>query len=67
MLRFPPALLALLVLAPAAAAQEPAAPYRNAALPIETRVRDLLSRMTLEEKFWQLFMIQGSIDDSTHD
>jgi beta-glucosidase len=55
------------VLARTVIAQAPAAPYRNAALPIEARVRDLLGRMTLEEKFWQLFMIPGSLDDSTHD
>src|SRR5688572_6786392 len=42
-------------------------PYRDAAQPIETRVRDLLGRMTLDEKFWQLYMIPGSLDDSTHD
>ncbi|HTL95801.1 MAG TPA: glycoside hydrolase family 3 N-terminal domain-containing protein [Gemmatimonadaceae bacterium] len=41
--------------------------YRNAALPVDARVRDLLGRMTLEEKFWQLFMIPGDLDDSTHD
>ena len=29
-------------------------PYRNAALPVEQRVADLLSRMTLEEKVGQL-------------
>ncbi len=28
---------------------------------------DLLDRMTLEEKFWQLFMIPGDLSDSTHD
>ena len=67
MLRFPTVLLALLVLARTADAQAPAAPYRNATLPIEARVRDLLGRMTLEEKFWQLFMIPGNLDDSTHD
>jgi beta-glucosidase len=67
MLRFPSVLLGLLVLARAAPAQAPAPPYRNAAFPIEARVRDLLGRMTLEEKFWQLFMIPGSLDDSTHD
>ena len=33
-------------------AQEPA-PYRNATLPVEARVADLLSRMTLEEKVAQ--------------
>src|SRR5215207_7852512 len=43
------------------------APYRNASLPIETCVRDLLGRMTMEEKFWQLFMLPGSRADSTHD
>lgn len=42
-------------------------PYRNMALPVDARVRDLLGRMTLEEKFWQLFMIPGDLDDSTHD
>lgn len=34
-------------------------PYKNASLPIDVRVNDLLSRMTTEEKFWQLFMIPG--------
>ena len=36
--------------------------YKNPTLPIEQRVKDLLSRMTAEEKFWQLFMIPGTID-----
>jgi len=36
--------------------------YKNAALPTEQRVRDLLGRMTPEEKFWQLFMIPGDLD-----
>lgn len=31
--------------------------YKNPDLPVEERVQDLLSRMTPEEKFWQLFMI----------
>jgi len=39
------------------------APYKNAALPIEARVQDLIGRMTLEEKFWQMFMIPGDLDD----
>ena len=30
------------------------APYRNAALPVETRVEDLLARMTIHEKLGQL-------------
>lgn len=41
--------------------------YRDPRAPIEDRVRDLLARMTLEEKFWQLFMLPGSLDDPTHD
>ena len=43
------------------------APYRDPRLPIAVRVHDLLGRMTLEEKFWQLFMIPGDRDDPTHD
>jgi beta-glucosidase len=35
--------------------------YKDPTRPIENRVRDLLSRMTPEEKFWQLFMIPGEI------
>jgi len=34
--------------------------YKNPVLSIESRVDDLLQRMTLEEKFWQLFMIPSS-------
>lgn len=36
-------------------------PYKNPNNPIPVRVDDLLHRMTLEEKFWQLFMIPGNI------
>ena len=46
-------------------AQQPS--YRDARLPVADRVRDLVGRMTLEEKFWQLFMIPGSLDDPSHD
>lgn len=42
-------------------------PYRNPTLPVSERVRDLIGRMTLDEKFWQLFMIPGDLDDFTHD
>ncbi|HKE89557.1 MAG TPA: glycoside hydrolase family 3 N-terminal domain-containing protein, partial [Gemmatimonadales bacterium] len=42
-------------------------PYRDARLPVVDRVRDLLGRMTLEEKFWQLYMTPGDLHDSTHD
>jgi beta-glucosidase len=40
------------------------APYKNPSLPIQERVKDLLSRMTPEEKFWQLFMIPGDLDNA---
>lgn len=38
------------------------AAYKNASLPLDMRVNDLLSRMTQEEKAWQLFMIPGDLD-----
>ena len=62
-------LLAVIVLALSLVAAQSAGPlpYRNADLPVEQRVRDLLGRMTLEEKFWQLFMIPGDLDDPSHD
>ena len=41
--------------------------YRNPQLPVAERVADLLARMTLEEKFWQVFMLPGSLDDPAHD
>jgi beta-glucosidase len=44
-----------------------APPYRDASLPVEARVQDLLDRMTLEEKFWQLYMVPGSLEDPSHD
>ncbi|CAM4153557.1 glycoside hydrolase family 3 protein [Zobellia nedashkovskayae] len=37
--------------------------YKNPDAPIEDRVNDLLSKMTLEEKFWQMFMIPGDLSD----
>jgi beta-glucosidase len=35
--------------------------YKDANAPVESRVKDLISRMTPEEKFWQLFMIPGDL------
>ena len=34
------------------------APYKNAALPVEERVEDLLARMTLEEKIGQMTLVE---------
>ena len=53
--------LSLIVGAHAQETQVP--PYKNARLPVERRVEDLLSRMTLEEKFWQMFMVSGDLDE----
>jgi len=35
--------------------------YKDSSVSLDDRVNDLLSRMTLEEKFWQLFMIPGDL------
>lgn len=50
---------ALLLLATPASAQTPG--YRDAARTPDARARDLLARMTLEEKFRQLFMVPGEL------
>ncbi len=42
-------------------------PYKNPRLSADERAKDLLKRMTPEEKFWQLFMIPGDIDNATGD
>ncbi|HEV8447860.1 MAG TPA: glycoside hydrolase family 3 N-terminal domain-containing protein [Gemmatimonadaceae bacterium] len=63
-----PIAFALLATASAAFAQSTeGASYRDPSRPVAERVRDLLGRMTLEEKFWQLFMIPGDLDDPAND
>ena len=58
----------MLLLPGAAAAQgQPSPPYRDPHLAIDARVQDLLGRMTLREKFWQLFMIPGNLDQPAQD
>ncbi|TBO42353.1 beta-glucosidase [Pedobacter kyonggii] len=41
--------------------------YKNPKLSIDLRVKDLISRMTPEEKFWQLFMIPGDVTEKNKD
>jgi len=56
-----------LVAARSGAVAQTLAPYRDSTLAVDERVRDLLGRMTLEDKFWQLFMIPGDLDDPADD
>jgi beta-glucosidase len=59
--------LVLVVPSFAAGQANPVPAYRDATRPIAERVVDLLGRMTLEEKFWQVYMSPGSLDDPSHD
>lgn len=43
-------------------AQKPS--YKDPKQSVEVRVKDLLGRMTPEEKFWQCFMIPGDLDQA---
>ena len=62
-----PRLAAALLLMATALQTQTVPPYKRADLPVDERVKDLLSRMTLEEKFWQLFMIPGDLDNPAND
>jgi beta-xylosidase len=61
-------LLVCLLAAPAARPQTPPPPYKDPSRPLEERVRDLLGRMTLEEKVDQIKggrpLEQGVVDPS---
>ena len=62
------AVVLLATLHTAAAQSVPAnAPYRDARLPVDARVRDLVARMTPDEKFWQLYLSPGDRDNPAHD
>jgi beta-glucosidase len=62
------AAIALVVLGGSSLSAGPQAPiYKDASARVEDRVVDLLGRMTLEEKFWQLYMIPGDLDDPAND
>jgi beta-glucosidase len=62
-----PALAQQAPVPPAPVVRVTGAPYQDPRLSAERRTADLIPRMTLEEKFWQLFMLPGSLDDPTHD
>ena len=64
-MRFIVAFFALALAAFSATAQTQQPPYKDPAQPIEVRVQDLLSRMTPDEKFWQVFMIPGDLSQGT--
>ena len=50
------------------ASGQPGVPlYKRADVPVERRVADLLSRMTTEEEFWQLYMCPGDFSAETAD
>src|SRR5688500_4357750 len=53
-------LFILLVYVPAYS-QQKRQPYKDPSLSVDARVKDLLSRMTPEEKFFQLYMSPGEI------
>ncbi|MEW6207791.1 MAG: glycoside hydrolase family 3 N-terminal domain-containing protein [Acidobacteriota bacterium] len=54
-----PVFLALILSTPRAASLQTELPYRNSRLAVEERVKDLLSRMSLEEKVRQMDMYSG--------
>jgi beta-glucosidase len=57
------AVVVAMIAATVAASQPPSGlPYQDPDLSIDTRVPDLLARMTAREKFWQLFMLAGGLD-----
>jgi beta-glucosidase len=55
------------VLSARAAGAQTSPAYRDSSRSVAARVRDLLSRMTLEEKFWQLYMTPGNRENPVHD
>jgi beta-glucosidase len=61
--KFLPFLFTIFIIMVASCEKQDSLAYKDPDLPIEKRVEDLLNRMTLEEKFWQLFMIPGDLSD----
>lgn len=60
----PYSLIALFLFSIGAGFSQSLPPYKNPELAVDARVKDLLSRMTVEEKSWQLFMIPGDLDQA---
>ena len=63
----PTACLLWLLIVPCALAAQGTLPFRDRHRPAAARARDLLGRMTLQEKFWQLYMVPGDLSDSSED
>jgi beta-glucosidase len=63
----PLASLLCLLIVPCAVTAQGTMPYRDPHRPVAERARDLLARMTPEEKFWQLYMVPGDLADSSQD
>lgn len=61
-MRFFTAFMALALLCGGVRAKGTQPLYKDPSQPVEVRVQDLLSRMTPDEKFWQLFMIPGDLE-----
>lgn len=61
------ALIVISALPASLRAQAAQPPYKNSAVPVNERVRDLLARMTPQEKFWQLYMTPGDRDSASND
>jgi beta-glucosidase len=58
--------LVLIALSSVPALAQPA-PYKDSTLSVDARVRDLIGRMTVDEKFWQLYMTPGDLDNPAND
>lgn len=63
----PLASLLCFLIVPCALTAQGTMPYRDRHLPAAVRARDLLARMTPQEKFWQLYMVPGDLADSSQD
>jgi beta-glucosidase len=61
------ACLLLFLIVPCVVMAQGTMPYRDRHLPAAARARDLLARMTPQEKFWQLYMVPGDLTDPSQD